>query len=297
MTRTESFLEYKSLLFSVAYNMLGLVADAEDMVQDAYEKWLKTDPANVQNAKAYLVKIVTNTCINHLNKLKRKRKDYIGPWLPEPLVFTEENTGSHAVEMFHPLSIGIMVMLEKLTPQERAVFLLKEIFSYDYDEIADIINKNNDNCRQIFKRAQQHLQDDRKRFEIDMHMHARIFNQFLHACYEGDIQGLINLLQEDIVMVTDGGGTSLNINGRTIQALRKPLHGKETVAKFVITIIQTVQQYVPGFNTKIILVNNMPSLACFMHDKPLSLITLEIRNNIITNIFVHSSKEKLRLLM
>lgn len=297
MTKTEIFLEYKLLLFSVAYNMLGLVADAEDMVQDVYEKWLRTDIENVQNIKAYLVKIITNACINHLNKIKREREKYIGPWLPEPLIVSEENAGAHAVEMLHPLSIGIMVMLEKLTPQERAVFLLKEIFSYDYDEIADIINKTNDNCRQIFRRAQQHLKDDKKRFEIDMHMHERIFNQFLQACYDGNLQGLIDLLQEDIVMVTDGGGTSLNVNGRTIQALRKPLYGKETVAKFVITIVQTVQQYVPGFNTKIMLVNNMPSLACFMYDKPLSLITLEIRNNIITNIFVHSSKEKLRSLM
>ncbi len=297
MTKTETFLEYKSLLFSVAYNMLGLVADAEDMVQDTYEKWLKLDAAHVQNIKAYLVKTITNACINHLNKLKRERKNYIGPWLPEPLIASEENLGAQAEEMFHPLSIGIMVMLEKLTPQERAVFLLKEIFAYDYDEIAEIINKSNDNCRQIFKRAQQHLKEDKKRFAINMRTHERIFQQFLNACHEGDMDGLIALLQEDIVMVTDGGGTSLTVNGRTIQALRKPLHGKETVAKFVITILQSVQKHVPGFNTKIMMVNNMPSLACFMHDKPLSLITLEIRNDIITNIYVHSSKEKLKTLM
>jgi RNA polymerase sigma-70 factor (ECF subfamily) len=297
MTKTEIFLEYKSLLFSVAYNMLGLVADAEDIVQDVYEKWLKSDTTNVQHPKSYLVKAVTNTCINHLNKLKRERKDYIGPWLPEPIIATEENSGSHAVEMFHPLSIGIMTMLEKLTPQERAVFLLKEIFAYDYDEIAEIIDKSNDNCRQIFKRAQQHLSDDKRRFQIDMRMHERIFKQFLQACNEGDLEGLISLLQEDIVMVTDGGGTSLKVNGRTIHALRKPLYGKETVAKFVITIIQNVQKNVPGFSTKIMLVNNMPSLACFTNNKPLSLITLEIRNDVITNIFVHSSKEKLKSVM
>jgi RNA polymerase sigma-70 factor (ECF subfamily) len=128
-------------------------------------------------------------------------------------------------------------------------------------------------------------------------MHERIFTQFLNACYEGDIDGLINILQEDILMVTDGGGTSLTVNGRTIQALRKPLSGKEPVAKFVMAILQSVQQYVPGFNTKIILVNNMPALACFSYAAPLSVITLEIRNNIITNIFVHSNKEKLKTLV
>jgi RNA polymerase sigma-70 factor (ECF subfamily) len=297
MTKGEIFLEYRSLLFSVAYNMLGLIADAEDMVQDAYEKWLKVDTENVQNTKAYLVKTVTNTCINHLNKLKQERKNYIGPWLPEPMIAAEQNSGAQAIEMLHPLSIGIMIMLEKLTPQERAVFLLKEIFSYDYDEIAIIINRSNDNCRQIFKRAQQHLKEDRKRFEIDMHMHERVFHQFLQACTDGDMEGLINLLQEDIVMITDGGGSALNVNGRTIQALRKPLHGRETVAKFVVTIVQAIQQYVPGFNTKIILVNNMPALACFAYEQPISLITLEIRSNAIVNIFVHSNKEKLKSLM
>ena len=170
MTKKETFLEYKSLLFSIAYNMLGQVADAEDVLQDTYEKWLRLDAAHVNNIKAYLVKTVTNTCINHLNKLKREKRDYIGPWLPEPIIASEKNLGAQAAEMFHPLSIGIMVMLEKLTPQERAVFLLKEIFVYDYDEIAEIINKSNDNCRQIFKRAHQHLKDDKRRFEIDIKM-------------------------------------------------------------------------------------------------------------------------------
>ena len=220
MTKTETFLEFRSLLFSVAYNMLGVIADAEDIVQDTFEKWLSVDTATVHHPKAYLVKAVTNKCITHLEKIKRERKNYIGPWLPEPLI-AHETQADHRIEMFQPLSIGIMVMLEKLTAQERAVFLLKEIFSYDYDEIAEIINKTNDNCRQIFKRAHQHLKDDRKRFEIDMATHERIFKQFLQACNEGDMEGLIALLREDVVMVTDGGGSSLKVNGRTIQALTK----------------------------------------------------------------------------
>ncbi len=257
MTKTETFLEYKSLLFSVAYNMLGVVADAEDIVHDSFEKWLTIDTTTVQHPKAYLVKTVTNKCINHLEKIKRERKNYIGPWIPEPLIDDETHADHKRVEMFHPLSIGIMMMLEKLTAQERAVFLLKEIFSYDYDEIAEIINKTNDNY----------------------------------------MDGLIALLREDIVMVTDGGGTSLSVNGRTIHALRKPLAGKENVARFVINIVQTVQQFVPGFTSKIVLVNNMPALACFTNGKPLSLITLEIRNDIITNIYVQSNKEKLKDLM
>src|SRR4030095_14339848 len=297
MTKTETFLEYKSLLFSVAYNMLGVVADAEDIVQDTFEKWLAVDTATVQYPKAYLVKAVTNKCITHLEKLKRERTNYIGPWIPEPLIADETQIDHKRVEMFHPLSLGIMIMLEKLTAQERAVFRLKEIFSYDYDEIAEIINKTNDNCRQIFKRAQQHLKDDRKRFEIDMAAHERIFKQFLQACTEGDMEGLIELLQEDIVMVTDGGGSSLKVNGRTIRALQKPLTGREHVAKFVVGIVQLVQEFVPGFTSRIVLVNNMPALACLSNGKPFSLIVLEVRNDIITNIYVHSNKEKLKNLV
>jgi RNA polymerase sigma-70 factor (ECF subfamily) len=258
MTKTEIFLEYRSPLFSVVYNMLGVVADAEDIVQDTYEKWLSLDITTVQYPNSYLVKTVTNKCINHLNRIKKERESYIGPWIPEPLIVDEENSNHNAIEMFHPLSIGIMMMLEKLTAQERAVFLLKEIFAYDYDEIAEIIGKANDNCRQIFKRAWQHLKDDKKRFQIDMAAHERIFKQFLHACNEGDIQGLIALLQEDIVMVTDGGGSSLTVNGRKIKALLKPLRGQENVARFVINIVQNVQKYVPAFTNKIVLVNNMP---------------------------------------
>jgi len=297
MTKSEIFLEYKSLLFSVAYNMLGVVADAEDIVQDSFEKWLTMDTSAVQHAKSYLVKMVTNKCINHLEKIKRERANYIGPWIPEPLIDDETKKDHRRIEMFHPLSIGIMMMLEKLTAQERAVFLLKEIFSYDYDEIAEIINKSNDNCRQIFKRAQQHLKDDRKRFEIDMAAHERVFKKFMQACTEGDMDGLIELLQEDIVMVTDGGGSSLKVNGRTIQAWRKPIAGREHVAKFVIQILQTVQQFVPGFTSKVVLVNNMPALACFTNKEPLSLITLEIRNDRIINIYVMSNAEKIKNLV
>src|SRR5689334_10288331 len=128
MTKTETFLEYRSLLFSVAYNMLGVVADAEDIVQDTFEKWLTMDTATVQQPKSYLVKAVTNKCINHLEKIKRERKNYIGPWIPEPVVSDGIQKDHRRIELFHPLSIGIMMMLEKLTAQERAVFLLKEIF-------------------------------------------------------------------------------------------------------------------------------------------------------------------------
>jgi len=295
MTKSETFLEYKGLLFSVAYNMLGVVADAEDIVQDVFEKWLTIDSGHVQSPKAYLVKSITNKCITHLEKIKRERSHYIGPWLPEPII-TQNEGANKRLEMLNPLSMGVMVMLEKLTAQERAVFLLKEIFSYGYDEIAEIINRTNDNCRQIFKRAQQHLKDDKKRFAIDMEAHGRILKKFLQASSEGDMDGLIALLQDDIEMVTDGGGSALTVNGRTLKALSKPLSGRDVVARFVIKIVQMVQQSIPAFAMKMVLVNDMPAIACFTDSKPVSLIILEVRNDRICNIYVHSNEKKLKSL-
>jgi RNA polymerase sigma-70 factor (ECF subfamily) len=294
MTKTETFLEYRPFLFSVAYNMLGVVADAEDIVQDTYEKWLALDISTVQHPKSYLVKTVTNRSINHLNKIKKERENYIGQWMPEPLVSQEENS-HNAIEIFHPLSIGIMVMMEKLTPQERAVFLLKEIFSYDYDEIAEIIGKTYDNCRQIFKRASQHLKDDKKRFQVDVATHERIFKQFLQACTEGDMEGLIAILQEDIVLIADGGGASITVDGQKIGAVLHPIYGAKNVASLAINVVKKLLN-TPGFKTKFVLVNNMPALASFIDNKPISLITLEVNNDAVINMFIQSNPEKLKSL-
>src|SRR5579859_2151789 len=234
--KTELFLEYKGLLFSMAYNMLGSVDAAEDIVQDTFLKWTEVDEEAVRHPKAFLVKILTNRCINYLNSARMRREEYIGIWLPEPLQNYDLNKVHAKVESYHALSIGMLVMMEKLTPQERAIFLLKEIFAYDYDELAEIFDKTTDNCRQILKRAKESLGKDTKRFEVDMKVHEKILNNFLLAIAEGNVNDLIELLKEDIQLYADGAGKSFLVKGQRLTAFAKPISGKENVGRVLLSV-------------------------------------------------------------
>src|SRR5262249_2312137 len=155
MNQLEVFTEYRGLLFSVAYNMLGIVQDAEDILQETYLRWSAVKLEEVTNHRAFLVKIVTNLSINHLTSARKKREDYVGLWLPEPLSKEKINDSIKGLDLYYSLSIGMMVLLEKLTPLERAVFLLKDVLSYEYSEIAEILSKTEENCRKIFSRAKK----------------------------------------------------------------------------------------------------------------------------------------------
>src|SRR6266700_1434326 len=217
-SNNDIFTEYKGLLFSIAYNMLGSVDDAEDMVQETYLKWIELEKDDVSHIKAYLVKIITNKCINFLNSAKIKREEYVGVWLPEPFINYQLDKAHQRIESYHALSVGFLVLLEKLTPQERAIFLLREIFSYDYHELAQIFDKTEDNCRQILKRGKENLGKDSRRFEVDMKVHEKILNKFLGAASEGNMDDLIEILKEDIILFADGGGNSISLNGQRLTA-------------------------------------------------------------------------------
>ena len=157
MNQLDLFTEYRGLLFSVAYNMLGIVEDAEDILQEAYLKWSALKSEEIKNHRALLVKIVTNLSINYLSSARKKRENYVGLWLPEPLVKEKITDSFKGIDLYYSLSIGMMVLLERLTPLERAVFLLKDVLSYEYAEIAEILSKTEENCRQIFSRAKKNL--------------------------------------------------------------------------------------------------------------------------------------------
>src|SRR5215470_10963539 len=186
MNQLDLFTEYRGLLFSVAYNMLGIVEDAEDILQETYLKWSALKSEEIKNHRALLVKIVTNLSINYLTSARKKREDYVGLWLPEPLVKEKVSDSLKAVDLYYALSIGMMVLLEKLTPSERAVFLLKDVLSYEYSEIADILSKSEDNCRQIFSRAKKNLGGREKRFQIDIQVHEKMLQRFLNAVNHGN---------------------------------------------------------------------------------------------------------------
>jgi RNA polymerase sigma-70 factor, ECF subfamily len=293
--KTEIFLENKGLLFSMAYNMLGSVDEAEDMVQETFLKWMEVTVDTVRHAKAYLVKMVTNMCINYMNSTRAKREEYVGMWLPEPLVnYNADNTHSR-IESYHALSIGILVMLEKLTALERAVFLLREIFAYDYFELAEIFDKTEDNCRQILKRAKEHLGKDVKRFEVDMKAHEKMLGNFLTACAEGNMNVLIELLKEDIVLFADGGGRVISVNGQRLTAALYPIGGRENVARFLISVTtKVIQFFAADFRREVVMANGSPAMLAYAGDTPLSLTILECDGEKITNVFVQTNLDKLK---
>jgi len=292
--KTAIFLEYKPLLFSMAYNMLAEVDAAEDMVQDTYLKWMEMETAPIRYTKAYLVKMITNRCINYLNSARARREEYIGIWLPEPLPDHNRESVYTKIESYHALSIGFLVLLEKLTPHERAIFLLREVFAYDYFELAEIFDKTEDNCRQIFKRAKDSLGRDVKRFRVDHQSHERMLKNFLRALSDGNIDELIDLLKEDIVLYADGGGTSLQVNGQRLTAALKPIYGRENVMRFLLTVTNKIREGVPELNQQIVLVNGLVSNLAFSGDKPVSIVAIDPDNDKITSIFIQSNPSKLR---
>jgi RNA polymerase sigma-70 factor (ECF subfamily) len=292
--KTEIFLEYKNLLFSIAYNMLGNIDQAEDIVQDTYLKWKTTQTDDVQHTKAYLVKMVTHRCINHLNSARVKREDYIGLWLPEPLQDQEQLIGQFRIESYHAMSIGMLVLMEKLTPQERAIFLLKEIFSYDYFELAEIFDKTTDNCRQIFKRAKDNLGKETRRFEVDIKVHEKMLSNFLLAIEEGNMEDLISVLKEDILLFADGGGKTFSVQGQRLTAFKKPIEGRENIGRLLLSVIPKFRQSITNFNQDIIFTNGMPSIVSYSGDEPVSLVTLDSDGEHIRAIYVQTNPDKLR---
>ncbi|HEX8746521.1 MAG TPA: sigma-70 family RNA polymerase sigma factor, partial [Pyrinomonadaceae bacterium] len=182
MERLEIFNEHRRLLFSLAYRMLGSVADAEDMVQETFLRWQAAPEEEIKAPKAYLSTIVTNLCINHLTSARRRREEYVGPWLPEPLIADESQDPMRNIQMADSLSMAFMVLLESLTPTERACFLLREVFDYEYEEIASMVGKSEANCRQMVSRARLHVRERRPRFDVSSEKKTRLTEQFMQAC-------------------------------------------------------------------------------------------------------------------
>jgi RNA polymerase sigma-70 factor (ECF subfamily) len=274
--------------------MLGRVDAAEDIVQDTFVKWLETGTEEVRHIKAYLVKAVTNTCINYLQSARVKREEYMGVWLPEPLSYQEGNNAHTKIETYHALSIGILVLLQKLSPNERAIFLLKEIFGYDYSELADIFDKTEDNCRQIAKRAKDNLGKDARRFEVDMKAHEKILNSFLLAVSEGSLEDLIQVLKDDIVLFAEGGGAAFFLNGQRLTAFTKPIYGRANVSRLLLSIFPKLEQHIPDFHQEIMIVNGLPSIIGYSGNTPRALISIEPDGNQIKNIYVQTNPEKLK---
>jgi RNA polymerase sigma-70 factor (ECF subfamily) len=284
--KQKDILEYRPLLFSIAYNMLGSIMDAEDIVQDTFAYWYNTDQSHVENPKYYLVRAITNRCINHLKEAKRKRETYVGTWLPEPLVDNTERQ-SLAFDRKNELSIGFMYLLEKLNPIERAVLILKEGFDFSYSEIAQILDISQDNCRQLFSRAKARLKQEKNRFNVDKQKHHEILNMFLQACVSGDMDGLVSLLKEDVAFYSDGGGK--------VSAAIHPLFGKEKVLKFIRGILK---QAGPVSSIKVATVNGLSGVIIYIDQGsqiPDLLISMDVdEDDRIQNFYFIRNPDKLQ---
>jgi RNA polymerase sigma-70 factor (ECF subfamily) len=222
-----AFEAHRALLFSIAYRMLGSASEAEDVVQDGFLRYAASAPADVRSLRAWLGTVVTRLCLDRLKSAHAQRERYVGPWLPEPVVHADrEPSLSRAVEQRESTTLAFLVLLESLTPQERAVFVLREAFDYEYGEIADMLDLSPANCRQLFHRAKERLRENRPRFHASRGRHRQLVDSFTTAMMSGDASALQKLLAQDVVFTSDGGGKAA--------AATRTLHGREVVMKFLL---------------------------------------------------------------
>jgi RNA polymerase sigma-70 factor (ECF subfamily) len=281
--RLAAFNRHRGLLFSVAYRMLGSVADAEDMLQETFIRWQQAAGEEIRSPRAYLVTIITRLCINHLQSARVQREEYVGEWLPEPLVTDPASDPLGVVKVDESLSMTFLFLLERLNPMERAVFLLREVFEYEYAEIAKVLGQTEANCRQILRRAKQHVGDVRRRFDASAQEHSDLLVRFLKASRSGDLQGLVDVLAGDVVLHTDGGGKAI--------ALPNEVHGADTVAR---TILERMGRNVPKDATgRLARINGEPGFVGYVNGKPFSAITLDVRGGRIQGIYIVTNPEKL----
>ncbi len=282
-TRLNEFNRYRGLLFSLAYRMLGSVADAEDILQEAFIRWHRAVDTEVESTRAFLVTVVSRLCINHLQSARVRREEYVGQWLPEPIV-TDPKTDSLALSrMDESLSMAFLVLLERLSPVERAVFLLREVFDFDYAKIAEVLGKDEANCRQLLRRARQHIAELRPRFEASAERREELLAKFLDASATGDLERLVSLLSQDAVLHSDGGGKA--------PAVPNLVTGADHVAR---AITGALKKLVPkNLVRRIAQVNGNPGVIAYLEGRPYAALTLDVVHDKIQTIYLVTNPEKL----
>jgi len=280
MNRPEIFNEYRPLLMSIAYRMLGTRADAEDAVQETFLRYQATQE-EPSSPKALLATIITRLCIDELRSSRVQRERYVGPWLPEPVV-----TEGTKVEMAESLTMAFLVLLESLTPVERAAFLLHEVFDYDYTEIADMIGKTEASCRQMVHRSKERITTRRRRFEPSQEETERITSQFLKTAQDGDVAGLMALFAADAVMISDGGGK--------VRAALNPVRGPSAIARFVMGVLKKIESLSPTYSLTEI--NGQPAFVTSISGENISAAILDIQEGLVQKLFIVANPDKLRTL-
>ncbi|MEU5952390.1 RNA polymerase sigma-70 factor [Streptomyces sp. NPDC047525] len=281
MTEDDAFTEHRPLLFTIAYEMLGSAADAEDVLQESYLRWSTVDRAAIAHPRAYLVRVVTGQALNHLRAVKARREDYVGPWLPEP-IRTAPEVNEDAI-LAESVSMAMMLVLETLNPTERAVFVLHDVFGYTHGEIAASVGKTEVTVRQIAHRARGHVHARRRRFEPDSDATRAIVRRFLLAATTGEIQALMDLLAPDVVEISDGGGK--------VTAARRPITGRDDVARFTLGVARTSITATTRIEHAVH--NGMPAALCLTDGRLDWLLAFEIHHGRITGLYAMRNPDKL----
>ncbi|HEX3566200.1 MAG TPA: RNA polymerase sigma-70 factor [Acidimicrobiales bacterium] len=271
-----AFEEWRPLLFGIAYRMLGSAADAEDMVQEACLRWLQRDQQAIESIRAYLVTIVTRLCIDQLGSARVQRAAYTGPWLPEPIVMDDTS----AVEQADTLSLAFLVLLEELTPPERAAYLLHDVFGYQFDEVADTMGRTTVGCRQLASRARSRIENRRQRFDADARHGQELTRRFVLACATGDLEGLNEMLAEDVVVWTDGGGV--------VRAAMRPVVGRHRSSRFLINVAKKLSG-----SPREVMLNGQPAMIMVDDDKVVATLVLDILGGRVIGVRSVTNPQKL----
>lgn len=283
----ESFETYRSYLFAIAYRMLGSAMDAEDMVQETYIRYQTAQPGTIHSLKAYLTTILTRLCMDQLDLARRKRETYIGPWLPEPILTTETPATvdpEQRVEIEESISLAFLVLLEQFQPFERAVFLLREVFDYEFAEIATMLDKSEAACRRSFSRAKSRLREHRPRFPASRQTQQQLLDGYVRAVETGEMQTLMSLLAEDVIMWTDSGG-------KTRTAAFRPLTGRDAVARFSVGV--TKRFLPPNYHAEKAEINGQPAMLLYSGTQVFSVLTVDVEAGQIRTIRIIANPEKL----
>jgi RNA polymerase sigma-70 factor (ECF subfamily) len=288
------FDEHRALLISVAYRILGSVTDAEDTVQEAWLRWSGVNSSDVRDPRAFLVRVTTRLAIDRLRRAKTRRESYVGPWLPEPIL-----TGRDVAEdvaLAESVSMAMLVVLETLSPLERAVFVLREAFGMSYAEIANVLGRKVEAVRQLGHRARNHVKERRSRFDADQSEQRRVTERFLETTSTGDLEGLMAVLAPEVTLVADGGGRAL--------APRRPVRGAEKVARFLLAVateermarfLRSVGSEPVAANLRVHVsqVNGGPGILVVSGAKPISALVLDVSEGVVRTIHLVANPEKL----
>jgi RNA polymerase sigma-70 factor (TIGR02957 family) len=286
----EVFEAHRDLMFAVAYRMLGSVAEAEDAVQDAWLRWSAEPRSGVASPRAYLCKTVTNTALNRLRAARARREAYIGPWLPEPLLTATGPDTEGRAELAESVSVAMLVVLESLTPDERAVFVLREVFGFSYAEIGSALGRSAPAVRQLAHRAREHVQARRPRFEVDRDQQREVTDRFLAAAAGGDIDGLMTVLAPDVTLLGDGGGKA--------RAPMRPITGAAKVARFMAAVANRpyMGMDISDMSVAAVEINGTLGTLITVGGRPITALTFTVAGGRITAIQLLANPDKLAAL-